>query len=89
MTNLFENPTNPKFRRIKKENKAFATRIRTCGERGTNFLALVGFEDDGGEFLVCQGGSAADEASWEAEVMPRVKAAKLELEKSISNPFWL
>ena len=85
-TNVVDNPAEPKFRRIKKENKAFVARIKSCGERGTNFLAVCGFADDGGEFLqivVPEGGS------FEADVLPTVKAAKRELEKSINNPFWL
>jgi hypothetical protein len=52
--NICDNPAEPKFRRIKKENKAFVGRILSCGECGTNFLTACGFKDDGGEFLVCQ-----------------------------------
>ena len=40
-TNVVENPAEPKFRRIKKENKAFVARVKSCGERGINFLSCV------------------------------------------------
>lgn len=65
VSNIIENPRDPKFRRINLTNKAFVTRVASCGEHGMNFLTLCGFQQGGraeyipegkdpAGFIVCQ-----------------------------------
>jgi hypothetical protein len=65
VSNIVENPRDPKFRRINLTNKAFVARVASCGEHGTNFLTMCGFKPGGraeyipegkdpAGFIVCQ-----------------------------------
>jgi hypothetical protein len=97
ITNVVNNPRNPQFRRINKGNKAFVARVASCGAHGLRVLALAGFGDNGrpeylpvgkppDDFLVCQCGVGED---FKTQCLPRLRAAQVELTKSIENPFWL
>ena len=98
VSNILDNPAEPKFRRIKKENKAFVGRVACCGDHGVNFLTLCGFGGGGrpeylppdgnpDDFLVCQQPEGEEFAG--SDLAVTLKAAKTELTKSIENPFWL
>ena len=65
VSNIIENPQDPKFRRVNLTNKAFVGRVASCGEHGVNFLTLCGFKGGGraeyipegkdpAGFIVCQ-----------------------------------
>ena len=65
VSNIVENPADPKFRRINLTNKAFVGRVLACGDHGMNFLTLAGFAGGGraeyipegkdpAGFIVCQ-----------------------------------
>ena len=65
VSNIIENPRDPKFRRINLTNKAFVARVASCGDHGVNFLTLCGFKGGGraeyipegkdpAGFIVCQ-----------------------------------
>ena len=50
VNNIIKNNGEEKFRRIKKENKAFQSRIAECFG-GVETLEVLGYEDDG-EYLI-------------------------------------
>ena len=65
VSNIIENPQDPKFRRVNLTNKAFVARVASCGDHGVNFLTLCGFKPGGraeyipegkdpAGFIVCQ-----------------------------------
>lgn len=51
ISNILKNPSEEKFRRIKKENNAFKTKVDDCFG-GITALNEAGFKDDGSGYLV-------------------------------------
>ena len=51
VNNIIKNNGEEKFRKIRKENNAFKTRVGECFS-GFETIQVIGYEDDGGEFLV-------------------------------------